>query len=246
MAIHDWTRVPAGIFHHFHFEWIAALSRVLNSGRLPAGYYALAEQIAGGREPDVLALQEARADRPEAPEGSGGLALATAPPRVRFQAEAEADRYAAKRRRISIRHSSNDRVVALVEIVSPGNKDRASAVRDFVDKAVQFLDHGIHLLIVDLFPPSPHDPEGIHGAIWPHFSRDEFKLPTDEPLTLVSYSAGPVKRAFIEPVAIGNSLPEMPLFLEPETYVQVPLDTTYAAAFADVPQRWRAELAPAG
>ncbi len=57
MAIHDWTRVTAVTFHHFHQTWRVELSRALNSGRLPAGFYALAEQIAGGLGPDVLALE---------------------------------------------------------------------------------------------------------------------------------------------------------------------------------------------
>jgi hypothetical protein len=57
MPVHDWTRVTAGIFHDFHHEWISAIKRALNSGLLPPGYYALAEQIAGGMGPDVLTLE---------------------------------------------------------------------------------------------------------------------------------------------------------------------------------------------
>ena len=67
MPIHDWTRVGAGIFHHFHLEWIGDLSRVLNRGLLPPDYYALAEQFAGGFGPDVLTLQ--RPDRGQNAEG---------------------------------------------------------------------------------------------------------------------------------------------------------------------------------
>ena len=39
MPVHDWTRVSADIFHHFHFEWIGNLSRQLNRGLLPPDYY---------------------------------------------------------------------------------------------------------------------------------------------------------------------------------------------------------------
>ena len=60
MPIHDWTRVEAGIFHHFHHRWITAISDTLNSGVLPPQYYALAEQEAAGFGPDVLTLQESR------------------------------------------------------------------------------------------------------------------------------------------------------------------------------------------
>ena len=104
------------------------------------------------------------------------------------------------------------------------------------------VDAGIHLLVVDLFPPGPRDPQGIHKAIWSEIVDDDFQLPPDQPLTLVAYSAGEVKRAFIEPVAAGAPLPDMPLFLEPDRYVPVPLEQTYQSAFAAVPRRWQGEL----
>jgi hypothetical protein len=48
MPVHDWTRVDAGIFHHFHHDWITEIARALNRGILPPDYYALAEQHAAG------------------------------------------------------------------------------------------------------------------------------------------------------------------------------------------------------
>src|SRR5205085_895312 len=143
--------------------------------------------------------------------GAGGIALATAPPKVRYAAEAESDPYSQKRRRVAVRHSSDDRVVALVEIVSPGNKDRLASAADFIEKAVEFIRGSIHLLILDLFPPAPHDPERLATAVWAQFAATNFRLSPSEPLTLASFSAGLVKRAFIEPVAVGNALPDMPL-----------------------------------
>jgi Protein of unknown function (DUF4058) len=246
MPIHDWTRVDAGIFHHFHHRWISAISDLLNAGRLPADYYALAEQIAGGLHPDVLTLGQGQNDAPDndngavAPESPGsGIALATAPPRVRFTDVAELERYAQKRSRIAIHHVSGDRVVALVELVSPGNKASRHALRSFVDKAVEFLEAGIHLLFVDLFPPGSRDPQGIHAVLWSEIKENNFQLPSDKPLTLAAYSAGTTTRAFVEPAAVGDVLTDMPLFLEPELYVPVPLEATYNAAFDAVPRRWR-------
>lgn len=104
------------------------------------------------------------------------------------------------------------------------------------------VDAGIHLLAVDLFPPGPRDPQGIHKAIWSEIVEDDFQLPPGQPLTLVAYSAGELKRAFIEPVAAGADLPDMPLFLEPDRYVPVPLEQTYQSAFDAVPKRWQREL----
>jgi hypothetical protein len=249
MPIHDWTRVDDGIFHHFHHEWISTIARALNAGLLPAEYYALNEQIAGGLGPDVLTLGHAPGwpRSAEEPSAAGyavgvGVALATTPPKVRFTATAESEHYARRRRRIAIRHVSGDRVVAVIEIVSPGNKTTGHALRAFVEKAVELLDAGIHLLVADLHPPGSRDPQGIHGAIWSEIDGDDFQLPPDQPLTLVSYSAGEVKRAFIEPAAVGQALPDMPLFVEPSRYVLVPLETTYQAAFEAVPKRWQDEL----
>jgi hypothetical protein len=45
MPVHDWTRAEAGIFHAFHVAWIPELQKVLNSGLLPEGFYALAELL---------------------------------------------------------------------------------------------------------------------------------------------------------------------------------------------------------
>ena len=57
MPIHDWTRVSAGTFHDFHVAWIAELRKVLNNGLLPAGFYAMSEQVSGDANVDVLTLE---------------------------------------------------------------------------------------------------------------------------------------------------------------------------------------------
>ncbi|MGH7134173.1 MAG: hypothetical protein ACREHD_00450, partial [Pirellulales bacterium] len=122
MPIHDWTRVDAGIFHDFHQTWMPEIKRVLNHGRLPADYYALVEQVAGRRWPDVLTLQGPSRDGLSRPEPSGGVVLAEAPPRVQFREKAETETYAAKASAVVVRHVSGHRVVAVLEVVSPGNK----------------------------------------------------------------------------------------------------------------------------
>jgi len=252
MPVHDWTRVDAGIFHDFHQEWISRIKGALNAGLLPAGYYALIEQVVGGPIPDVLTLESRRGEPPgpadeeeAADEPGSGVALATAPPKVRFTAVVETEQYARKRSRIAVRHRSGDEVVAVLEIVSPGNKGSRHALRSFVDKALELLDAGVHLLLIDLFPPGTLDPQGIHSAIWSEIEGSELELPPEEPLTLVAYSAGEVKQAFIEPIAVGAVLPDMPLFFLPRRYVPVPLEATYRDAFAAVPKRWRDEIEPA-
>lgn len=246
MPIHDWTRVDAGIFHHFHLEWIGDLSRILNKGLLPSDYYALAEQIAGGLGPDVLTLQWPGSGAAVTDEPDGGVALAVNPPKVHFRVRAEADLYAAKAKTIVIRHISKHQIIAMIEIVSPGNKSSRHGLRAFVDKAVSVLRTGIHLVILDLFPPGSRDPQGIDKAIWDEFVDNDFALPSNERLTLVSYIGGPFPEAFIEPTNVGAALPEMPLFLTPEIYVPLPLEATYRSAWEAVPSFWRDAITSPG
>ena len=246
MPIHDWTRVEAGIFHHFHLEWIGDLSGALNSGLLPPGFYALGEQFASGLAPDVLTLQATKGDAGLTEEPPGGVALSTAPPKVRFRSRAEPDAYAQKARSIVIRHLSDHRVIAVCEVVSPGNKNSRHGLRSFVEKAVSVLHAGVHLVVLDLFPPGPRDPQGIHKVIWDDFIDNDFSLPADKPLTLASYIGGPVPEAFIEPISVGVPLPDMPIFLTPEVYVPLPLEATYQSAWGKMPSFWRDVLtAPA-
>ena len=250
MPVHDWTRVIAGTFHDFHHEWISTIKRSLNAGLLPAEYYAMAEQITGGLGPDVVALgnidsspyDDGHADRESETSNTGGVL--TALPKTRFTMKAEVEIYAQKRNRVVIRHRSGDDVVAIIEIVSPGNKSSRHALQSFVNKAIELLEAGIHLLIIDVFPPGLRDPQGIHAAIWDDLDEngEEFILPPGEVLTMAAYTGGLERQAFIEPVAVGQPLPDMPLFLRPPRHVMVSLEETYQAAFAGVPERWRREL----
>jgi hypothetical protein len=241
MPIHDWTRVDAGIFHAFHHDWITELSRALNRGLLPSEYYALPEQIAGGLGPDVLALRRPGGNgaSPAAGAPERGVALALVPPKVRLRMGSDANRYAARAKAVAIRHVSGHQVVALVEVISPGNKNNQNGLNAFVRKAREALAAGIHLLLVDLFPPGPRDPQGIHGAVWGEDCGADYALPPDKPLTCVGYVGGPGAEAFVEFVAVGDSLPEMPLFLTPDLYVSVPLERTYQLAWEGMPEYWR-------
>jgi hypothetical protein len=122
MPIHDWSRVEAGIFHDFHHAWIAEIRKALNKGVLPPDYYALSEQFAGSWGPDVLTLHtNGKSTRP-ANHGPNPLAATVAPPQVRLVATTQKEQYAFKQKTVAIRHRSDDHVVAMIEVVSPGNK----------------------------------------------------------------------------------------------------------------------------
>lgn len=238
MPVHDWTRVDAGVFHDFHNVWIALLRIALNSGLLPPGFYAMSEQHAGKYLTDVLTLHGGnQVDLPPRVI-SGGVAVAETPPKVRhFLSLMPAAR--SHRKTLTIRHVSQHRIVALLEIVSPANKDRKNHVDELLDKLEDALAHGIHVLVVDLFPPGKHDRFGLHGALWKRLQEKPSGPPPGEPVTLASYVADEPLKAYWEYLAIGSRLPDMPLFLDPAVYVQTPLEATYQTAWDSTPEPWR-------
>jgi Protein of unknown function (DUF4058) len=244
MPMHNWKLVEAGIFHAFHHYWISAIARALNAGLLPPDYYALPEQQAAGFGPDVLTLQGQGGPRGDESPATGSPLKLLSRPRTRFMAETDAEFYRKKKSSVVVRHVSGDRIVSMVEIVSPGNKSSRHGFRAFIDKACELLEARVHLLILDPFPPGRRDPRGVHAAIWEEVRDETFQPPEDKPLTLVAYESGLTTRAYIEPVAVGDVLPQMPLFLERDGYVPVPLESTYQTAFDDLPLRWRTVLEP--
>lgn len=136
--------------------------------------------------------------------------------------------------RIAVRHRDG-RLVAIVAIVEPRDKSDEAAVRGFVEAIGPMIHQRVHALIVDLFPPGPHDPQGIHKAIWDALEEEDFELPADRPLIAASYDSGPIPVTYVEPLAVGEVLPEMPIFLEPGSYVPAPLEGTYQAAWEAFP-----------
>jgi hypothetical protein len=240
MPIHDWTRVSPGGFHDFHQDWTIEIRRTLNRALLPSGYAAYTDQRVMGYEPDVISVDSVGQATP------GGLAVAEAPPEARQVARVEtvAAAYARRANRISIRHEYGH-VVAIIEIVSPGNKDSKHAIGAFLAKALEFLREGIHLLVVDLFPPTRRDPHGLHQAIWESLTDEPFApRPADKPLTVASYDASDGVTAYVDPVAVGDCLPDAALFLAPGWYVKVPLEQTYMTSWEVGPTPIRDRVAP--
>jgi hypothetical protein len=152
------------------------------------------------------------------------------------------DVYSRLQRSVVIRHTSDDRIVAMIEVLSAGNKSSRHAIRAFLDKAVAALDGGVHLLLIDVHPPGPRDPNGIHAALLKEISTEEYVLSPERPLTAAAYIGGAVVDAFVSHFAVGQEIPQMPVFLTRENYIHVPLEKTYMAAWNDVPLRYQETL----
>lgn len=244
MPVHDWTRVSDGIFHHFHYSWVLEILRALRRGLLPKEYYVMAEQIGGDvGEPDVLTLQ-ATATKPDLEDSLSGTATLTeTPPIVHARTSIPRDPYVRLQRTVVIRHTSDDRIVAMIEVVSRGNKSSRHAIRSFLDKAIAALNGGVHLLLVDVHPPRSRDPNGVHAALLNEIGTEEYLLGRERPLTTVAYTSGAdLVDAFVNHFAVDEPIPEMPLFLTRENFIRVPLEAAYMAAWEDVPPQYQQML----
>lgn len=99
--------------------------------------------------------------------------------------------------------------------------------------------------MIDPFPPGPRDPAGIHQLIWEElFGAPLEPRPADKLLTIASFDAGEELTAYVNPVAVGDALPDTSLFLAPKWYVNIPLELTYQASWADTPPPIRELVEP--
>jgi hypothetical protein len=244
MPIHDWTRVESRIYHDFHNGWLTHLKEALNGGVLPADHYALTDQRVNVTEPDVTTFRAGPGVSPVRP--AGGAAV----PAVAVVDRPTGRPVRRRQRRWTIRvlHEDGHRLVAIVELVSAANKDRRTRVRQFAEKIHGYLASDVHAVVIDLLPPTPSAPNGLHPEIWGYFGRPRYRPPADAPLMLAGYQAdGSEPVAYLEPTAVGRPLASIPLFLSATRFVNVPLESTYMHAFGGMPEVWRQVLdAPAG
>ena len=150
----------------------------------------------------------------------GGVAV-RARPQTKHTQKSEREYYADKASRVAIHHHRLGRVVAFIEVVSPGNKHDNESFDSFCEQVVDAIRSRIHVQVVDLFPPSRRDPLGIHKA------------------NFASYEADGVNTAYIETLAVGEPLPAMPQFIAPGAHILVPLEESYMQAWTDTPKSVR-------
>jgi Protein of unknown function (DUF4058) len=249
MPIHDWTRVETDVFHGFHVRWISHITEALNS-LLPPDYYADTEQYMDDRVADVLTLRvtpfdDTHDDTHDDTQSGGGTAIATRPQLAPLsRLSNRTPRTPHKQRHIVIRHVSNHRIVALIELVSPASKDRRLHREQFVAKGEHAIRRGVHLVVIDLFPPTVAVPHGLPAAVWRRFDRERVELPATTPYSIGSFEAADRPQAYFHFASLGQAVPTMPLFLTSQRYLMVPFADSYDDAFAGSPRYLHELLAP--
>jgi hypothetical protein len=214
----------------FHTTWASVLADTLNEGVLPAGFIAL-EQIHSGPavEIDVSTWHE-----PHESTASGGTA--TVPRTVWTPATAPMILPATFPPGATVEILSTEggrTLVAAIELVSPGNKDRPLKRRLFAAKCATYLSRGMGLIVVDVVSSRQAN---LHNDLMDLLGlAADFRMAADTGLCGVAYRPlGEAEGGRIEtwPVvlAVGQPLPTLPLSLAAELCVAVDLEAAYAEA----------------
>ena len=231
MPLHDWGAVDAEReWGGVHQLWAAEIVRFLKP-RLPEGYratLAVAPKLGriGVAEPDGH-VDRVGGDPWDDSDGGAAAACATA-------AVVEPDvevAVAALEVEQTVYVSRRGRMVAAVELVSPGNKDSPARREATFARYAGYLRDRVNLVLVDVHP-RPSRP-----TLADRFS-DEYGLgrpPLPAPYAAV-YRVGEFAdpgrylAAWQFPMAAGDSLPVVPVPLTNDRSVMLDLEPTYSAA----------------
>jgi len=201
-------------WHAFHNSWATYLSSQLNS-RLPEGYFAEAN-VQYGVEIDVAAFEEQEA-------AGAGAGWVPPPPRETRPVE-----LAGAVIEVGIFSRSGGPVLAgAVELVSPANKDRPAHREALVSKCATYLQAGVGLVLVDVVTERPGD---LHRDLMARLGAGDVAPGA----SLFASAYRPVERAgtpaldiWYEPLALGQPLPTVPLWLRGGLCLPVELEATY-------------------
>lgn len=216
----------------FHSAWAEAMAQRLNEDLLPPHYFAEANVKLGTRvAADVGTFQE-QSDGVAAAEG-GGVAV-WAPPRpvaitpLHFS---QPDLFEVQ----VINDEEGPRVVAAIELVSPANKDRPANRHMFAVKCGGYLQQGISVVMVDVVTERAGN---LHREL---LQLLEVTADTMAQAPADLYAAGYRTVAvgenanlemWVELLALGERLPTLPLWIDPDKCIPLNLEQTYLAACA--------------
>jgi Protein of unknown function (DUF4058) len=125
------------------------------------------------------------------------------------------------------------RLVAVIELVSPANKDRDDHRDDFAMKCAAYLRRGVGLLVVDVVTVRHFN---LHGELVRVMGLAEGRRMSGDPPTYAA-SYRPVREGdknridvWAYPLTVGEPLPAVPLALMGFGCVPLDLEATYTSA----------------
>jgi hypothetical protein len=230
MPLRDHFHSPVNDKHRWdavHGGWPMEIVRTLFD-ILPAGFVAEPKIYHGSPfEVDVSMIEDD--DRPpHVEESGGGTATLTAAPPLTVPADlSELDEY-----EIRVYDAERERtLVAAVEIVSPANKDRPETREQFISKADALLRQGVCVAVVDIVTSYQAN---LYAELLARFGQTDPRL-GDPPAPLYAVTLRgrkpkkrrPVLDLWYFPLAVGQPLPTIPLWLSPELSIELPLEPSY-------------------
>jgi len=121
-------------------------------------------------------------------------------------------------------------LVAAVELVSPGNKDRPEARRAFVSKCSALLQNRVCVSIVDLVTTRSFN---LFGELMDCLGSSKSPFTKTSPATYAVTCRGrkvhdrPRFEVWAYPLIVGQSLPTLPIWLTEDLSVSLELEATY-------------------
>src|SRR5262245_50092776 len=216
----------------FHGRWAAAMADALNE-TLPEEYFAEFQVTLGTRvEVDVATFTDEGGAGPARPDGAATAvqARAWAPPAPVVVVPAVfPDDFAVH----VFSSAAGPTLVAAIELVSPGNKDRDEARRAFAVKCAAYLQKGVGLMVVDIVTSRHANLHDELAALLGH--AEGFRFPAPTPLYATAYR--PAHRQerneidlWREALALGQPLPTLPLAVRGLGCLPIDLEGTYMEA----------------
>jgi hypothetical protein len=129
------------------------------------------------------------------------------------------------------------RLAAAIELLSPRNKDRPQTRQAFAAKCVGYLQQGSSLVVVDTITTRRAD---LNAAILSLLEVDPKVFPIPSSLSAVSYRAVGYEEAVQQlllwqaPLALGQTLPTLPLWIATDFSVPLDLEASYQATCSDL------------
>jgi len=232
MPLRDHFRSPVNDKHRWdavHGQWPGEIVRTLFD-LLPPGFQAEPKVYHGAPfEVDVAMIEDD--DRPPstADAGGGTATLTTSETVLTLDADlSEFDEY-----EVRVYDERRERtLVAAIELVSPANKDRPEAREQFLGKAAALLRQDVCVVVVDIVTVPQAN---LYAQLLARIGQSDPRL-SDPPqpssaATLRSRRPPKKRRAVLDawffPMAVGEPLPAVPLWLSPDLRITLPLEPSY-------------------